>query len=146
MHIEHEYLSESFSKYHVRDAPFYKVFHHFKKPDTGDFHDHPSPMEIRIEKGGYIEDQLIIAEDGTCVGGRRIVRKPGDIFTIEAGTVHKIVELLEGECWTSMTPGLHEREWGFYRVEDGKVLHRFWNSEEWNTHPPFPDTIRLETM
>lgn len=126
MHIEIEKLSDSFTKYHVRDAPFYQVYHHFTAPDMGDFHDHPFDMQIEVKKGSYIEERLI---DGTYFI-ETIYRKQGDRFTIPAKAIHKIIELPDGECWTSMIPGLHCQDWGFYRFENGQAFRRNWDEKE----------------
>ena len=66
---------------------------------------------------------------------REIERRAGDSFRNEAGTVHRIIRLLDGETWTEFRPGPHERKSGFYEMRDGSVFHRFWDQPEFTRLP-----------
>ncbi|SJN44097.1 hypothetical protein FM120_15330 [Sphingobacterium faecium PCAi_F2.5] len=61
-------------------------------------------------------------------------RKEGTSHFVAAGTIHEIMELPEGECFTLIRPYEKERETSFYRFEDGKVLIRRWNQRKFRVY------------
>lgn len=126
-----ERMSDFFTKYHIDGLPFAAVLHHFTAPDTGDPHDHPFGFRSIVLSGGYVE--AVYLPNGDVFTCRR---EAGHSFEIEASHVHRIIDLPEGECWTLIIPGQHERTPGFYRFENGKVLHRLWNEREFRVLIP----------
>lgn len=132
--IDLEQMGGHFAKYHLRGPwPFHPVIHRFTAPDRGDPHDHPWSFRSMILHGGYREE--VYSPDGGYV--RTIDRKPGDSFLIEAGHIHRIVDLGAAECFTLILPQASERVSGFYRWDgDGKCFHRFWHESDWRVYDP----------
>ena len=125
--IRIERMNDHFTKLYLPDG---RVVHRFAAADgpDADYHDLPFAADIRIIDGGYVEQVLDLSNPGAPPV--EIERRPGDEFRNESGTVHRIIRLLEPECWTVITPGPHERTPGFYRVQGGQVLHRFWHDPD----------------
>lgn len=128
-----EWMSPHFMKAHLHGTGL--VLHRFTAADGPDsaFHDHPFSADIRILHGGYVEQVLDLTNPEAPP--REIERRAGDNFRNEAGTVHRIIRLLDGETWTEFRPGPHERKSGFYEVRDGSVFHRFWDQPEFTRLP-----------
>ena len=124
--FEEEKMSEELTKFHLRNLPFYGVFHHFTGADKGEAHDHPFPFTSLIIYGGYRE--RIWKLDGSY---QDVERRVGDYISFKASHIHQIIDLPKGEAWTYITPGKHTGiEWGFYKFEDGKEFHRFHNEPD----------------
>lgn len=120
--IREEAMGPHFTKYHLDNLPPYAVLHRFTAPDFGDPHDHPFAADSLIISGGYVEE--VYGLDGGMTIERR---QPGDVVHIDAGKIHRIVSLPEGECLTLFIPGPHERKSGFYRFQTDGIYHRFWD-------------------
>lgn len=118
-------MSDSFTKYHLNGFPFDGVIHKFTEPDNGDPHDHPFAFNTFIVKGSYIERRW----DVNTGEFHDTHRTRGESFLVEASTVHQIIALPEGECWTFILPERWERKSGFYRFADGETLHRYWDEK-----------------
>lgn len=121
-----EPMSSAFTKWHL-DAP--AVLHRFTAPDSGDPHDHPFGFTTQILSGGYVEEVYTLTADGGWSVSLHH-RWPGTSHHVEATTVHRIVALPQGECWTVIRPGPWERKSGFWRVVDGRAQFRAWD-EPW---------------
>lgn len=125
--IKTEIMSGAFTKYHLKGPwPFHPVIHRFTEPDHGDYHDHPFRFRSMILHGGYIEEVLDIPT-GDIWTTKRL---PGDSFMIGADHVHRIIELLDGECFTIILPHAWEQKSGFYQVRDDGIYHRYWDQAE----------------
>lgn len=144
--IRIEPMSDAFTKFHLEGPwPFHPVIHRFSAPDNGDPHDHPWKFRSIILHGGYREEIFDVA-----TGKSRLVdRKPGDSFINAANHVHRIVELLDGECWTLILPHAWEQESGFYQFREDGAYYRPWHRDEFEkvdfntavnliTEPPEP--------
>ncbi|WP_267597206.1 hypothetical protein [Chryseobacterium sp. CY350] len=59
-----------------------------------------------------------------------ITEKEGTTHFVPAKTIHEILELPDGECFTLIKPYQKEKETFFYRFEDGKVFRRKWNQRK----------------
>lgn len=118
-----EVMGPHMAKHHLSNG---QVIHHFTQADTGDPHDHPFPFDSTILIGGYEEEEYLLHLDGSfdiaCL--RRL---PGASHSVKADTVHRITRLLEGECWTLITPGRKVKEPGFFRFKRGRIYRRDWN-------------------
>lgn len=122
-----ERMNDHFTKLHLPDG---RVVHRFSAADgpDADPHSHPWPFKSRIIAGGYVEQVFDV--DRPHAPPVEIERRPGDVFHNEAGTVHRIIRLLEDECWTVIRPGAHERKPGFYQFRPDGVWHRFWDEPD----------------
>lgn len=120
-------MSRAFTKFHLSDG---RALHRFKGEERhADPHDHPWAFETEILDGGYVEEVFHVDP----VGGWRseiVHRSPFTSHHIEAGHIHRIVELPQGECWTLVRAGHHEREVRFWRFGDG-IVSREWNERRW---------------
>ncbi len=122
-----EKMNAVFTKHHLKGLPFDAVIHHFSAKDQNEhIHDHPFSFTTHILKGSYVERIYEIHEDGTYHTSEHH-RKEGTSHFVPAGTVHEIIELPEGECFTLIRPNEKEKETFFYRFEDGKAFRRQWN-------------------
>lgn len=129
MRLVHERMSGAFEKWHVEGLPRAAVLHRFGDIDRGDSHDHPWPFRSIVISGGYVEQ--VYQLDGST---ETIHRRPGDSFEIPATHIHRIVELPEGECWTLVLPGSHERTSRFWQFRDDGAWSRAWHEHEWKLH------------
>lgn len=64
-----------------------------------------------------------------------VERVPGSRYRIEASHIHRIVSLPQGESWTIVQAGPHERKTLFWRFGD-IVQRRAWNVRRWSTYRP----------
>lgn len=130
-----EPLGPHFSKYHLAHG---LLVHRFTgaEPD-GEPHNHPFSFVSHVLSGGYIEEVFVLHPDGTHTV-TRYERLPGTSHDVAAGTVHRLVELLAGECWTMVEPGPWEQKSGFYRFEAGRILFRFWDEPTFRLLAPTP--------
>lgn len=127
MQIRTEVMSPVMTKYHVGGLGFPLVFHHFTGPDEGDPHDHPFAFRSIILRGGYVE--TIYDQDNGINGP--VERLPGDSFRVPATRVHKIVRLLEADCWTVILPEPWERKSGFWQFRSDGPYFRTWDNPDW---------------
>lgn len=125
-----ERMSRAFTKYHLADG---RALHRFRLEEPhATPHDHPWPFETTILAGGYVEEVFHVAADGTW-RSEHIHRLPGQTYRIEATHIHRIVGLPDGECWTLVRAGPHERSTRFWRFGD-VVQSRAWNRRNWVRH------------
>jgi hypothetical protein len=127
-----EQLGPHFAKIFLPETAL--PFHVFSEPDFGPPHDHPFPFTSHVLLGGYVEDIYTLQPDGAYTV-ERIERKPGTSHKVEAGTVHRILELPAGLCITRVDAGLTERTSGFYDFRPDGIWHRYWHEEEWQRYP-----------
>lgn len=128
--VKREKMNAVFTKHHLRGLPFDAVIHHFSEKDQHEhIHDHPFGFTTHILKGSYVERIYEIFEDGTYTSSVHH-RKEGDSHFVPASTIHEIIELPEGECFTLIRPNAPEKETFFYRFEEGKVFKRQWNKRK----------------
>jgi len=141
--IRQETMSPIFEKYHLEGLPFDAVIHKFTAPDEGHPHDHPFNFHTHILKGWYAE--RIYNLDGTF---RDVVRKEGESHFVSADTVHQIIALSQGECYTIITPQEKVKEPCFWKFENGLAYRRQWNEEEFKIvmkeHNP-TDKFQIDT-
>jgi hypothetical protein len=128
--IEPEVMSEGFTKYHIKNLPFDAVLHHFTKPDEGDLHDHPYSFVTHILKGGYKEEIHQMRADGWFIFSK-VDRRAGTSHRVEATTIHRMIELPEGDCWTLVLPEPKVRDSRFWRFEENGSYSRAWHETEW---------------
>lgn len=134
--ITTERMSEQFEKLHLQIGKFPITLHHFTGPDVGDPHDHPFSFVTTVIAGGYVDEAWYPV--GNEWRSRRFIRHPGTSHTVLAKNVHRIVELLDGECITSvvwLSEGKQRREPRFYRLIDGVMRSRQWNEPEFPSTP-----------
>ena len=86
------------------------MIHHIREPDGGPPHCHPCNMVSHIIKGSYME-RIWDVESGTS---QDILRQQGSRNEIGADTVHSIISLPEGDCWTLVFAGPVIRQWQHY--------------------------------
>lgn len=128
-----EVMNPNFTKHYLPDG---RVMHHFRGATDEEFHDHPFPFVSTIgPAGGYTEEILKEQPDGTCaIEVHR--RQPGDTFTVDAGTKHRLIGLDRGECWTVIQAGEKVQEPSFYRLTPaGQLEQRFWFEANWHPWP-----------
>lgn len=123
-----ERMNGHFLKLHLGDGRVAHIFTGADGPES-DFHDHPFAADIHVVAGGYVEQ--VMSLDRPRDPPQEIERREGDRFRNEAGTIHRIIRLTAPVCVTDFRPGPWEREPGFYRREDGRVLHRLWHQADW---------------
>lgn len=125
-----EIMSPEFTKHHLdvhtEKGNVHFLLHQFTGPDKGGPHDHPYDFTTYILKGGYKERIYDLQPDGTYET-LEIFREPGTSFEVTAFTIHELIELPEGVCWTIVTPGPKVREPGFWRFEGDNIFFRPWN-------------------
>lgn len=124
--VHPEVMSDGFSKWHLRDG---LVLHRFTAPDDGEPHDHPWAFTTQILSGGYVEEVYSLMPEGGWTMSLHY-RWPGETHRVEAQTIHRIVSLPEGECWTLIRPEAWEQQPGFWRLRHGVAERRVWN-EGW---------------
>lgn len=125
--LRSEQMNADFVKWHVDGMRVPAVIHRLGV-DLGAPHDHPFGFTSFVICGGYREE-VFIPEYGS-IG--YLLHLPGESFTVKAGHIHRIVELIDGECWTLIVPGSHERTPGFYEWREGQCFHRFWHEAEFS--------------
>jgi len=129
--IHTETMSAQFQKLHMTVGKFPLTLHHFTGPDKDGPHDHPFAFTTNILAGGYVEQ----------VWKRRkgywqpyvIARPAGTSHLVEADCIHRIIELPEGECITSVVwhdQAVDRRETCFYELREGVMWKRQWNENE----------------
>lgn len=64
-----------------------------------------------------------------------VERVSGSRHWIEASHIHRIVSLPQGESWTIVRAGPHQRKTFFWRFGD-TVQHRAWNVRRWSNYRP----------
>lgn len=130
-------LGPNMTKYHFQQ-PGIPAMHHMRAPDHGDPHDHPFGFPSFILFGGYREEVFELDGSSTIVTHRK-----GESFYVPARRIHRIVELLEDECWTITLPGEFEQAWGSWQFRDDGAYKKTWGSEEWvlQTIPPKDATM-----
>lgn len=129
--VREEQMSNELMKYHIEGLPFDAVIHKFTGVDQGDPHDHPFTFRSFVLKGGYVERRYSIKTicDVNFVEPETIQRAPGDSFMVQADTIHEVIHLPDGECWTLILPEKWEKKPGFYKFAD-EILHRFWDEAD----------------
>lgn len=133
---QREKMNAVFTKHHLRGLPFDAVIHQFSQKDQNEHvHDHPFSFTTHILKGSYIERVYEIFEDGTYNSSVHH-RLEGTSHFVPADTIHEILELPEGECFTIIRPNAWERETHFYRFEDGIIYKRRWNQRKFRQISP----------
>lgn len=128
--IKREKMNAVFMKHHLKGLPFDAVIHHFSEKDENEhIHDHPFSFTTHILKGSYMEKIYEIHEDGTYTFSIHH-RQEGSSHFVSAETIHEIISLPEGECFTLIRPYERFRDTYFYRFENDKVFIRRWNQRK----------------
>ena len=124
--LHYERMSGAFEKWHVPGLDRPASFHRFTQPDRGDPHDHPWSFTTHILSGGYDEEVFSIGPNNSW---RSEVhhRAPGTAHTVSARHIHRIVHLPEGEAWTLVLAGPHERTSRFWRFRQRGIWSRAWH-------------------
>lgn len=141
MTLRHQRMSREFEKFLFTHAGhgkkyFHSVFHHFTGRDRGNPHSHPWNFTSYILAGGYVERQYIIRPDGTW-HSEIIHRLPETIHKVMTNTIHEIIELPEGECWTVVVPaGSAPIPWHFWRFDENGVYFRLPKSRHFKKYEP----------
>lgn len=134
MNIIAEQMNDTFEKFHIDLGSFKSSFHHFTGPDVGDPHDHPADFKTHILRGGYIEEIYEIDSFGDWYM-RRVTRYTGESHLVKATAIHRIIRLLDGECWTCVDMAEHYRKTKFYKFDClTGVFYRDWDSDEWKPY------------
>ena len=105
-----EVMGPHFTKYHLSD---HGVIHKFTERDVVKPHNHPFGFTTEILWGRYAEELYVPNPDGT-VSTFQKVWGPGTTHRVEKGTIHLLVDLPDGECWTHVSPDADREPWGFY--------------------------------
>jgi hypothetical protein len=84
------------------------MLHHITQADESAPHDHPTRMESTVLVGSYVER---LYQDGQT---RDVLREAGGSHIIEPDTIHRLVDLPEGEVWTLVKSGPVVRSWRHY--------------------------------
>jgi hypothetical protein len=128
MIVNVERMSRAFTKYHLSDG---RALHRFRHGEPhADPHDHPWSFATEILYGGYVEEVFLIDPAG---GWRSEIvhRSPFTSHHIPADHIHRIIEIPQGDCWTLVAAGPHERTVRFWRFDSEGVKWRAWNSRRW---------------
>lgn len=80
-----------------------------------------------VLQGGYVERIYFI---GKPIISYENLRDVGDWHVVTTNTIHQIISLPQGECWTLILPGPKVKESGFYKFEQDKVYFRHWFENE----------------
>lgn len=129
MKVKHQRLSAEFEKwlftYRQREKQyFHTVLHHFTGRDKGNPHSHPWHFTSYILSGGYVERQYTIHPDGSW-SSELIHRLPETVHKVTTDTIHEIIELPEGECWTAVVPtSPHPVPWHFWQFGETGICRR----------------------
>lgn len=117
--IWHESLGPAFDKWHLNPNDESHEFPHGCRPvihrlgvDEGMPHDHPWSFHTFVLHGGYEEE--VFTQRGDAWHSALFRRFPGEARYVPAGTVHRVVRLLNGPCFTVAMYGPQEREWRYY--------------------------------
>jgi len=130
--VRAERMSPAFLKCHLDDG---RALHRFGRPEPHAHpHDHPWSFETTILSGGYVEEVFSILPDGSW-RSTFVERLPGSRYWIEAGHIHRIVSLPQGESWTIVRAGPHVRQTCFWRFGE-TVQRRAWNVRHWSNYRP----------
>ncbi len=95
------------------------------KDENEHIHDHPFSFTSHILWGNYTE--RIWHMDGSYDD---VERHSGTVHHVKAHTIHEIIHVSEGGCYTLIIPEAWERHPGFYKFEDGKIMYRRWNQRK----------------
>lgn len=129
MRVRHERMSAEFEKwlftYRQRDRRyFHTVLHHFTGRDTGHPHSHPWNFTSHILSGSYVERVYAIHPDGSW-SSSVVHRAMNTVHNVTAKTIHEIIELPEGECWTAVVPtSAVPVPWHFWQFTDNGIFRR----------------------
>ncbi len=126
--IEKEVMSPHFTKYHIGE-PINAVVHHFTSIAGENAHDHPFDFTSTILYGGYIERKYFV--DALGYYWRDVKHDVDEVFHVKSYSVHEIIELPKGECYTIIKPGRKVKEPGFYRFEHNSIYYRQHNHSDW---------------
>lgn len=124
-----EHMSLAFIKYHLDER---RALHRFVRREPHSHpQDHPLSFETTILPGRYVEEVFTFRPDG---GWRSalVERRPGSCHSIKADHIRRIVALPQGESWTIVRAGPHERKTMFRRFGD-TVQRRAWNVRRWSS-------------
>ena len=130
--IEKQKFREGFEKWHIRGFPFHLAFHKISAPDFGVIHDHPTKIRITILYGSYWERVYTVNDDRTW-SYADFHRQPGETREMEANTIHEILSLPEGVCYTMIQPGPIERDWGFWKFDEKGAHYRQHDQSEFES-------------
>ena len=135
--IRTERMSGQFIKLHFEVGMHPVTLHHFTGPDAGDPHDHPYAFTTTILAGGYIEEVWRHGKGGWS--SRLVHREPGSSHRVGARRIHRIVELPQGECVTSVvwhSDDVRRRQPRFWRYRNGVMWSRRWDETRFRRTAP----------
>ncbi len=125
-------MSRAFLKCHLDDG---RALHRFVQPEPDAHpHDHPWSFETTILSGGYVEELFTILPNGKWQSAY-VERLPNSRHRIKATHIHRIVSLPQGESWTIVEAGPHERTTFFWRFGE-TIRRRAWNVRHWSNYRP----------
>lgn len=109
-----------FGKFGLGDIRIY--IHKFTGDDCASLHDHPNNFISVGLKGQYLEEEWIPKEKDSI---KKIYKAPF-FRRLKASHTHR-VSLINGRpAWTLVIMSPKIREWGFFRVENGKRRFIHW--------------------
>lgn len=125
--IRQEIMGPHFTKCHIDGLPVPAVLHHITQAEPeADPHDHPWGFTSFVIAGGY-EEEVFYSTGESYTDSHW----SGQRHYVPSGRVHRIIKLLDDDCWTLILPGPSERKPGFYRWdENGQALYRPWDRED----------------
>lgn len=126
--IEHEEMSQIFTKYHIKGLEIEAVIHKFTAADLSDPHDHPFAFRSFVMKGGYVEKIYKFKPDGSHTTQIKH-RLPGTTHRVKATDIHQIIALLDGDCYTMILPERKERVSGTWDIETGRF--KTWDQDHY---------------
>lgn len=116
-----ERMSGEFTKYHIHSHlvpwPMKPALHHFTAPDKGKPHSHPWAFTTFVFPGySYVERVFThLFED--VYYAETFTREGGTSRRVEAGCIHEILELPQGECWTMVMAEEETAKWHHHTFE-----------------------------
>lgn len=141
LRLHHERVGDHFEKWHIEGLPVAMAIHRFTsaEPADADPHDHSWSFTTQVLAGGYEEEVYTVGGLGGWSMRTNLMR-PGEVRAVPAAHLHRIVRLLDGECWTLVTFGPFERETRFWRLEeDGVARSRLWHQAGWDDALPLSE-------
>jgi len=134
-----ERMSDQFMKLHMTIGKFPITLHHFTGPDVDGPHDHPFSFFTTIIAGSYVEEVWGINPRDRLWHCRRVHRYAGNTHFVHGEDIHRIVELPDGECITSVKwcEGIApRRQPRFWRFDNGVASSRQWDEQTFVPYRP----------
>lgn len=121
--FEEEVINPGFTKWHIKGLPVAAAIHIFTEANDEYPHCHPWDFVSTVIRGAYLEERFFIDEKGGWTSDK-VLREHGKSHHVKATTIHRVIELPYGTCWTFVVQEPKIKDWLLWDFREDGIYKR----------------------